>query len=83
MSVVSVVFCLCTRACGAESSWRTIASNLKSPAMRKKNLERETSYFFRVKPNTGGNNVLSSARLKAVLSIMKALFIGDEGSINR
>jgi len=43
-----------------ESQWACVTNSLKSPAMRKKNLQKKTSYFFRVKPNVDGDEYLMS-----------------------
>lgn len=67
-----------------ESQWTCVTNSLKSPAMRKKNLQKNTSYFFRVKPNVDGDEYLMSLASPAAalqeLSPQIAALVGGASS---
>lgn len=67
-----------------ESQWACVTNSLKSPAMRKKNLQKKTSYFFRVKPNVDGDEYLMSLASPAAalqeLSPQIAALVGGASS---
>jgi hypothetical protein len=70
----------------ADRSWTCVTSTLKGAIMRKKNLSKNTSYFFRVKPNTPADDYVASlpspaASLCEVSSQVAALVGGASANL--
>ena len=66
----------------SEGVWTCVTEALKSAAMRKKNLAKNTNYFFRVKPNLD-NYIMSLASPAAALqelSAQVAAMVGGMGA---
>lgn len=67
-----------------DRSWTCVTSTLKGAIMRKKNLSNNTSYFFRVKPNTPADDYVTSLPSPAAslcdVSSQVAALVGGAGA---